>query len=268
VSEKILHKELSYRLNGCVFDVHNEVGPGLREECYQKAFEHRLEQAGIPFVAKPATRRDLRYRDVTVHTFEPDLVVAEAVIPELKHQVEGFAEANYTQLLSYLKFWQLRLGLLINFAMNKAVIERVPDDPRTAEPDEHYEHITDVIRDGHRPVLQAIRTGLLTINRVLGLGYPDTIYRNLAIVEFRALGLRPSADVVVTPEFRDRMLPSSAITPLVVDRLVCVEVQAIHDEISARAVRTMQTHLRLTGCDVGVIASFGRTRFRIAGVRA
>jgi hypothetical protein len=34
--QKIIHKELSYRVNGCIIDVHNEVGPGLREECYQK----------------------------------------------------------------------------------------------------------------------------------------------------------------------------------------------------------------------------------------
>ena len=33
---EILHKELSFLVNGCIFDVHNRVGPGLREETYQK----------------------------------------------------------------------------------------------------------------------------------------------------------------------------------------------------------------------------------------
>lgn len=262
MSGNILHEDLSYQLNGCIFDVHNEVGPGLREECYQNAVEHRLWQSGIPSVAKPATRSDVRYRDVIVHTFEPDLVVADLVIPELKHQPVGFAEANYTQLLSYLKYWRLRLGLLVNFALNKAVIERLPYDPRSSELEENFDHITDVVCDRHRPVLRAIRDGLLRINREIGLGYPDTIYRNMAIVEFRTLGLTPSADVVVLPQFRDRTLPSSPITPLVVDGLVCVELQALHDDITARAVRTMQTHLRLTGCDLGMIASFGRNRFQ------
>jgi len=268
MAEKILHKELSYLLNGCIFDVHNEVGPGLREECYQKALEHRLWHAGISFVAKPATRRDLRYQDVSVHTFEPDLVVAERIIPELKHQANAFAEANYTQLLSYLKCWGLRLGLLVNFALHSAVIERIPYDPRTSEPEEDYGQISEVIRDRHQPILHASREGLLRINREIGLGYPDVIYRNMATVGFRSLGLAVSGDVMVMPQFRERSLPSSPITPLVVDGQVCVEIKAIHDDITARAVRTMQTHLRLTSCDIGLIASFGRTRFRIVGVRA
>lgn len=36
---EIIHKELSFNIVGCLFDVHNELGPGLREECYQKAVE-------------------------------------------------------------------------------------------------------------------------------------------------------------------------------------------------------------------------------------
>ena len=71
MNEKIIHKELSYRVNGCIFDVHNEVGPGVREECYQKAMEHRLLQAGIPFVPKPKTRTEFEYRGVVVDVFEP-----------------------------------------------------------------------------------------------------------------------------------------------------------------------------------------------------
>src|SRR5205809_304268 len=124
--DKILQKELSYQVVGCVFDVHNEVGPGLREECYQKAMEHRLSQSGIPFIAKPATRREFIYRGQSVDVFEPDLVVADRIVLELKHHPDGFAPENLSQTISYLKFWKLELGLLINFAMDSAIIERVP----------------------------------------------------------------------------------------------------------------------------------------------
>lgn len=65
----IIEKELSYRLTGCIFDVHNEVGPGLREECYQKAMEIRLGQAAIPFIAKPHTRRELAWLDEVADVF-------------------------------------------------------------------------------------------------------------------------------------------------------------------------------------------------------
>ena len=268
MTDKLIHRELSYLVNGCIFDVHNEVGPGVREECYQKAMEHRLNQAQIPTFGKPKTRKEFVYRDVVVDVFEPDLLLPDRIAIELKHHPEGLAPANFTQLLSYLKFWNLRLGLLVNFAMDKAIIERVPFEPRIAEVIEDYGHINNTIRDEHRDVLRRICESLHEINTQIGIGYPATTYRNLSIVEFRARALHCEGNVEVTPVFRERNLPHSSISPLVVDGRVCVQIEAIQDEISARAIRTMQTHLRLTGCDIGIVACFGKTRFLLRGVRA
>jgi len=265
--EKVIEKELSYLVNGCVFDVHNEVGPGVREECYQKAMEIRLIEADIPFVAKPKTRTEFVYRGAVVDVFEPDLVVAGRIIPELKHQPDGLARENFTQVLSYLKFWDLRLGLLINFAMDKAIIERIPYNPHSAEVIENYDFIRDTIGEKHRQTLRAIRQSLLELNEQIGMGYPDKTYRNLCVVEFRSRGLTCDGDIEVTPVFHERQLPYSLISPLLVDGVICVQIEAIHDGITARAIRTMQTHLRLTGCDIGIIASFGKSKFEIRGVR-
>lgn len=267
MSDKIIHKELSYQIVGCVFDVHNDVGPGLREECYQKAMEQRLDEKGIPYLAKPRTRRELVYRGQVVDIFEPDLVVADRVIPELKHQPEGFAPENVSQLITYLKFWNLDLGLLVNFAMDSAIIERIPHQPAEPTLDENYEHITDVIQPQHKPLLRAIRDGLVRLFEEIGLGYPATTYRALAQVEWRAAGLGCVGEVVVEPIFHGRRLPTSQITPFVLNSQVCVQVDAISDSVSARAIRTMQTHLRLTGCEVGLVACFGRSQFTIRGVR-
>lgn len=265
--EKIIEKELSYLVGGCVFDVHNEIGPGVREECYQKAMECRLVEDDLALVAKPRTRTEFVSRNVVVDVFEPDLLIPGRMILEFKHQAEGLARENFTQVLSYLKFWDLRLGLLINFAMDKAIIQRIPYEPRQAEVVENYDYIRDVIREEHRRTLRGIRDSLLALNERVGVGYADTTYRNLAIVEFRSQGLKCQARIEVNPVFRDRKLPQSPITPLVVDERVCVQIEAIHDEITARAVRTMQTHLRLTDCDTGIIACFGKTVFQIRGIR-
>ncbi|MBC8872881.1 MAG: GxxExxY protein [Planctomycetes bacterium] len=267
MEEKIIHKELSYLINGCIFDVRNEIGPGVREECYQKAVEYRFAQSDIPFVPKPRTRTEFHYRGTVVDVFEPDLLVPERMIVELKHQPEGLARDNFTQVLTYLKFWNLRLGLLVNFAMDKAIIERVPCEPRECETEEDYDYIRDQICDEHRPILQAVRKSLLEINQRIGIGYAATTYRNLAIVEFRAHGLKCESDIEVTPVFRERRLPTSRISPLVVEGRICVQIEAIYDEITARAIRTMQTHLRMTGGDLGLVACFGKTKFLIRGVR-
>jgi GxxExxY protein len=264
---KLIHEELSFEIIGCIFDVHNAIGPGLREECYQKAMEQRLGEKGLPFIAKPATRRDLIYRGEIVDTFEPDLVVADSIIPELKHQVEGFVPENEAQVLNYLKFWNLELGLLANFALDKAIFERIPRQPPPPQLDECYDHIADLIQPAHKPALRTIREGLLEMFRVVGLGYTATTYRRLALVEFRAHQLAVLDDVIVEPSFHDRRLPRSPISPLVVNQAVCVQVDAVNDVVSARLVRTMQTHLRLTGMPLGIVASFGRRTLSIRGVR-
>lgn len=57
---EIIEKELSYLINGCVFDVPSEVGPGLREECYQKGTDSRhsaLRVSGSDPVPTRAMRR-------------------------------------------------------------------------------------------------------------------------------------------------------------------------------------------------------------------
>ena len=267
MNTEIIQKELSYLVNGCIFDVHNEVGPGVREECYQKAMEQRLVEAEISFVPKPKTRTEFVYGGMIVDIFEPDLLIQEHMIIELKHQPDGLAKDNFTQVLSYLKFWDLRLGVLVNFGMDKAIIERVPYKPKEGETDEDYDYIRDIIHDHHRDALRRIRESLLEINTAIGIGYAATTYRKLAIAEFRSRGLACEANVEVTPVFREHRLPHSPIPPVIVDGRICVQIEAIYDDISARAIRTMQTHLRLTGSDLGIVACFGKTKFMIRGVR-
>ena len=63
------------------------------------------------------------------------------------------------------------------------------------------------------------------------------------------------------------MLPPSPITPLWIGSEILVEVEALHEQITARALRTMQTHLKLTGTRLGIIVNFGKDRFEIRGVR-
>lgn len=267
MSDKLVHRELSYLINGCIFDVHNEIGPGVREECYQKAMELRLAEVGIPCVAKPATRRDLVYRGELIDTFVPDLVVLDQIILELKAKRDGLCGQNFAQLLSYVKFWNVQLGILINFAQSQAIIERLPYISHPVAPIEDYDWIREEITADLRPTLLDVRESLLNIQSTFGCGYCDTTYRDLVSLEFRHHGLTCQSIAIVRPTFHERHRPTSTITPMLINGLILVEIQAVHDDISATAVRTMQTHLRLSGCRVGLIVSFGKTRFSIRGVR-
>lgn len=265
--EKIIYKELSYVVNGCIFDVHNELGPGLREECYQKAIERRLAEVNVRTIAKPAMRRELVLHGEVADVFEPDLIAAECIILELKAQPEPFAPENFTQILSYLKSWGFRLGLLVNFGQSQAVIERVPYTPVASQVEESYDFIKELITPELRPALVQVREGLLGIHHQFGAGYADTTYRKLVEIELRHRGLACLAEAVVTPTFHGLNLPASPISPLVVEGQILVEVQALRENVSATAIRTMQTHLRVSGCTFGLIAVFGKAHFIIRGVR-
>ena len=62
-------------------------------------------------------------------------------------------------------------------------------------------------------------------------------------------------------------MPSSPITSLNVEDKVLIEVEAIQDDVTARSIRTMQTHLKITGAAVGLVVNFGKNAFQIRGVR-
>lgn len=264
---EVIEKELSYKINGCLFDVHNEVGPGLREECYQSALKVRLNQAGLPYLAKPHTRRELIYLGQVADLFEPDFVAVERVILELKTHPEGLPMSAFRQTINYLKFWKLELGLLVNFAEADAEIRRVVFHEPISEPVENYESIRGQVSEAVRDQLIVVRDALLAVQTQFGLGYSDSTYRNLLMIGFRHRGLLCDSAVTAQPVFREYQLPTSPITPLAIEGRILVQVEAIHDGVSPRAIRTMQTHLECMNAEVGVIASFGQSRFEARGVR-
>ena len=264
---KILHKDLAFAVNGCVFDVHNDVGPGVREESYQKGMEIRLTDRGLPFIAKPHTRRELIHRGEVADIFEPDFVIADRVILELKCSARGaephqlHADAELREVLGVLA------GAADEFRRVRAVIKRVPYHPRQVAPMEDYEFIQPLMTPSLREELRVVRDSLLTIHRGFGIGYWDTTYRNLIAIEFQHCGLTCRRNPQVTPTLDGRELPTSPISPLLVGSEILVEVEALHEEVTARAVRTMQSHLKLTGARLGLVVHFGKDRFEIRGVR-
>tara|TARA_R110001583_G_scaffold3806_2_gene23212 strand:+ start:6758 stop:7135 length:378 start_codon:yes stop_codon:yes gene_type:complete len=105
--------EISYKIIGAAIDLHKTVGPGLLESVYEKALMYDLIQIGLktesqvpmPFIYKEV-KQEIGYR--------LDLLVEDKVIIEIK-AVENLAPVHFSQLLTYLKLSNKKLGLLINF---------------------------------------------------------------------------------------------------------------------------------------------------------
>ena len=105
--------EVSRKIIGAAIEVHKILGPGLLESAYELSLERELQlqglkvqrQVGLPLVYKDV-KCDLGYR--------LDLLVENTVIVEIK-SVEALNDIHMTQLLTYLKLSDRKLGLLINF---------------------------------------------------------------------------------------------------------------------------------------------------------
>jgi len=105
--------KISYVVRGCIFEVYNQLGPGLLESVYESAMYFELinkrlkvrRQVPLPVYYK-GTKLDVGFR--------LDLLVEDKVIIELK-SLEVILNVHHKQLITYLKLTDKRLGILINF---------------------------------------------------------------------------------------------------------------------------------------------------------
>lgn len=102
----------------CAFTVHRALGPGFREVIYKRAFCLELELRGLRFESEKQIM--VRYKTWQIPGQNVDLIIGGAVLVELK-AVPRLRPIQYSQVLSYLKTLDLRIGLLVNF--NCAVLK-------------------------------------------------------------------------------------------------------------------------------------------------
>ena len=106
--------ELTYEIRGAIFDVYNELGPGLLESVYEEALVYELQQRGLK--VERQLEVPIRYKDAELKTpLRLDLLIENTIIVELK-SVEEMKPVFAKQLLTYLRLLNKRVGLLVNFS--------------------------------------------------------------------------------------------------------------------------------------------------------
>ncbi len=125
--EKIIFKEESYAIQGAIFEVYREMGPGFVEPVYQECLEIELTRREIPFV--PQQHLQLIYKgEVLKQVYIPDAICFGQIIVELK-AVRELAPEHSAQIINYLKATGMKLGLLVNFASHpKVTIKRFANE--------------------------------------------------------------------------------------------------------------------------------------------
>ena len=109
----LIHADLTERIIGAAIRVHSELGPGLLERAHRRCLVHALGKKGL-HVDKEVPISIAYDGTVIEGAFRADLIVDRRILLELK-SVEALLPIHDAQVLTYLKFLQLRVGLLVNF---------------------------------------------------------------------------------------------------------------------------------------------------------
>jgi len=138
---KLKYEELSYKIRGAFFNVYNEIDPGFKESIYHNALSIEFQENKIPYQEKKHI--PILYKGKRVGIYEPDFVIVDKIIVEIKAIPSIMPKIFDTQLYYYLKGSKYELGFLVNFGAGKIEIKRrvfdsICGNPRT---------ISAVIRD-------------------------------------------------------------------------------------------------------------------------
>lgn len=109
----MLFEDITKIIIGCAIEVHKELGPGLLESAYEECLYYELQKAGLKVEKQKAI--PVVYKEIKLDCgYRADLIVEDKIVIELK-TVDDFNPVHEAQILTYLKFAEKKLGLLINF---------------------------------------------------------------------------------------------------------------------------------------------------------
>ena len=115
--------DLSYRIIGAAMAVHNTIGPGYKEEIYERALAAELTRRGIS--AQNQYPVEVEHAGAPVGLFYLDLFVESIVVVEIKAFSHQLTDDELAQVINYLKATGAPLGLLFNFGRRRLQYRRV-----------------------------------------------------------------------------------------------------------------------------------------------
>jgi GxxExxY protein len=101
--------------------VHRVLGPGFLEVIYHNSLLLRLRRIGLKVESQQSL--PVYFEGVIVGNFVTDIIVADAIILELK-AVSALNSAHEIQLVNYLTATKLETGLLLNFGAKSLEFKR------------------------------------------------------------------------------------------------------------------------------------------------
>ena len=104
--------DLTQKIIGCAYKVHNALGPGFIEKVYENSLRIELEKLGLK--VKQQEPINVTYEGQVVGQYRADLWVDDRVVIELKAAKE-LVKRHEVQLVNYLAATGIDCGLVLNF---------------------------------------------------------------------------------------------------------------------------------------------------------
>lgn len=249
------HKDLGGELTGLAIGagiaVHRELGPGLDEPDYEKAFCAELKAMGIPHLHQEPV--PLVYKGVKLDCgYRLDVVIDWKLIIELK-AVEALIPVHEAQLLTYLRLARVELGLLMNFevaALKEGIRRRVLSQswvPPVAT-------LSTKNSPSFDPLTQEVLQAAIEVHRHLGPGLLRSAYEECICYELAQKRIPFERKKTLPLRFRELSLQDAEIELLVDGRLpiVCLSIDKVTPVHNARLL----ARLRQGEWPAGLILNF------------
>lgn len=110
-------EELSAIAINCGLQVHRDLGPGMLESAYEAVLVHMFQSQGL--LAEKQVIIPIVYQGLIIEQgFRADIIVEKRLLIELK-TVERLTPLHARQVMTYLKFTGIHVGLLMNFSSDR-----------------------------------------------------------------------------------------------------------------------------------------------------
>lgn len=109
---ELIYPQLSYKLTGLFYKVHNELGRFRNERQYCEAFEELLIKNKITYQKEKDFSK--KFYDKEIKGNIPDFIIDDKIIIDFKAK-KFITKEDYNQMQRYLNTLNLPLGLIVNF---------------------------------------------------------------------------------------------------------------------------------------------------------
>lgn len=123
-SGELLHGNITEKLIGICYEIHNQYGSGQKETVYQNALEEKLTMNKLPFEREVPISIKSEDTGKKLGSHRLDFVVDDKVVVETK-AIKFTPVKLEQQLYSYLKNSSYKVGLMVNFGSSRLYVRRI-----------------------------------------------------------------------------------------------------------------------------------------------